>query len=69
MVDIWKFNCKDNLKITCADGKVIEGNCITIDGPDEDETMEEDEIVIETAQGTIIGIPQSEVAKIEAMEL
>lgn len=65
MVNIWEYRYENNIKITTTHGKVYKGNVITIDDAEENEDMAEDEIVIETYEGPIVGLRQSEVAEIQ----
>lgn len=67
-MNIWEYRYENDIRITTTDGKVYEGNVITIDDAEENEDMTEDEIVVETHEGSIVGLKQSEVAEIQKGE-
>ncbi len=55
-----------SIRAVCIDGKVVEGCPIVVNYADENESGE-DEIAIETASGRIIGLKESEIARIEVI--
>lgn len=65
MINIWEYAYADNVRVTCTTGEIFEGSVIDIVDSDEDEDMTEDELAIETRDGTIYGLKQSEIASIE----
>lgn len=67
MVNIWNYVGAENVRIRSIGGKQFEGTIICVDDVEELDAAEEDEIVIETAQGTIVGLKQSEVVQIERL--
>lgn len=70
MINVWDFQeVEGKVKVTCTDGQVIIGNMGDVnDVEDEAEGgMIEDSIDI-YKDGTIIGIPQSEIMSIEILE-
>ncbi len=70
MINVWDYQeIEGKVKVTCIDGQVIIGNMGDInDAEDEAEDgFTEDSIDI-YRDGTIIGIPQSEIVSIEILE-
>lgn len=70
MINVWDYQeIEGKVKVTCIDGQVIIGNMGDInDAEDEAEDgFTEDSIDI-YIDGTIIGIPQSEIVSIEILE-
>lgn len=65
MINIWEYRYENDIRITTIYSEVYEGNVITVDDAEDDEEMTEDEIVIETYGGAIVGLKQSEVADIQ----
>lgn len=70
MINVWDYQeIEGKVKVTCIDGQMIIGNMGDInDAEDEAEDgFTEDSIDI-YIDGTIIGIPQSEIVSIEILE-
>lgn len=68
MVNIWEYAYADNVRVVCTTGETFEGNVIDMVDSDEDEDMTEDELAVETRDGTIYGLKQSEIASIEKIQ-
>lgn len=64
MIDLTKYVYKHNLTIVCTDDTIINGNAICMSFSDESASGE-DEIDIETANGKIYAIKQSEIKLIK----
>lgn len=66
MINLWKYEPGDNVRITCVDGQILEGSVTDIQDADES-GFGEDAINIFVDKTQWIGIGQSEIKSVEVL--
>ena len=66
MVNIWKYEIADNIRLFSIDGRIIDGKVVDIIDAGEKEDESEDSICVENKNG-IYEFCQSEVKEIQAI--
>lgn len=64
MINVWDFqDIDDEVRIDLTDGRYLIGTIISVDDVEESE-LGEDGITVTSAEGGLMGLKQSEIAKI-----